>query len=237
MGMSKDELSKIFERFNRSKLSEEKKISGTGLGLAICKNLVEMLGGQMWVTSQEGKGSCFSFEIPYLRLLDNSPPAKLNEMEEIYNWQDKIILVAEDDDNCFVYLNYILENAQATVIRARNGKEALEALAFHPTIDLVLMDIQMPVMNGLDATIRIKEQFPNLPVIAQTAFAMQGDREKCLAAGCDDYITKPLKIDTVLAKIAQFINQLNTLNHFPKNEPLTNSKSANELRQQTPNIN
>ena len=214
IGMTKDDLRNVFERFNRTKLSEEKKISGTGLGLAISKNLVEMLGGTMWVTSESGKGTRFTFEIPYIRVVNPSleKPKEIKKLD--LNWQNRKFLIAEDDDYGYTYLSHIFENTGVKLIRAHNGKEALEALSFHKDIDLVLMDLKMPVLNGFEATKQIKIDFPKLPVIAQTAFAMDGDRNKCLAAGCDDYITKPIHADSLLAKINQFIS------------PVKNSRSA-----------
>lgn len=208
IGMTRDEVKSVFERYTRSKISEEKKISGTGLGLAISKNLVELLGGRMWVTSEPETGSCFSFELPYIKVADeiHNHPVK-NEQSE-FNWKGKTILIAEDDENGFIYLNHILESTKANVLRAKNGKEAMEAMQFHPFVDIILMDLQMPVMNGIETTIRLKEIYPKIPIIAQTAFAMEGDREKCLAAGCDDYITKPVDAQKLLSKIAQFIDKL-----------------------------
>ena len=205
IGMQREELTTIFERFKRAKLSEEKKISGTGLGLAISKNLVELLGGDMCVESEPGVGSCFTFELPYLRV-----NAEINlpviDKKKDYNWSGKTILVAEDDEIGLTMLDQALQGTNASVIHAINGKDAVEALSFHKKIDIVLMDLRMPVMSGLEATIKIKENYPTLPIIAQTAFAMEGDRQKCLSAGCDDYITKPIDIPDLLAKIAQFID-------------------------------
>jgi PAS domain S-box-containing protein len=222
IGMTNDEVKTVFERYTRSKLSEEKKISGTGLGLAISKNLVEILGGQMWVNSEPGKGSCFSFELPYVKVtgkIESIPEEPLNIK---YNWQNKTILIAEDDDNSFTYISHIIETTKAKVIRAINGKEVLEALHFYPYIDMVLMDMQMPVLNGLETTVKLKENYPKVPVIAQTAFAMEGDKERCLAAGCDDYITKPINSQKLLSKMAQFITS-NVMEQLVTDEELGKS--------------
>ncbi len=206
IGMSRKELSTIFERFKRSKMSEEKKISGTGLGLAISKNLIELLDGNMWVQSEPGKGTCFTFELPYLRVTE--PMKKVVPKEsKTYNWTGKTILIVEDDEIGYSLLEMGIKSTNVNIIHARDGKEAIEALNFHNQVDIVLMDMQMPVVSGLEATVRIKEKRSNLPIIAQTAYAMEGDREKCLATGCDDYITKPLHIPDLLAKIAQFIDK------------------------------
>jgi PAS domain S-box-containing protein len=205
MGMSREELRTVFERFKRTKLTEEKKISGTGLGLAISKNLVEMLGGNMWVTSEPGKGTCFTFELPYLRVAKTTEFKPLKENIKTLNLQGRKILVAEDDDYSYTYISHILEKTKARIIRAHNGKEVLDAMSFHADISLVLMDLRMPIMNGLETTTELKKKFPKIPVIAQTAFAMEGDRNKCLTAGCDDYITKPINAANLMAKMAQFI--------------------------------
>ena len=221
MGMTKEELRTVFDRFKRTKLSEEKKITGTGLGLAISKNLVEMLGGSMWVTSEPNKGTCFTFELPYIRTAKPVLPEKKDLPEKAINWEDKKFLIAEDDEYGFTYLKYILEKTGVQLIRAHNGQEAINALSFHKDIDLILMDLQMPVLNGLDATSKIKQDHPQLPIIAQTAFAMEGDRTKCLKAGCDDYITKPIHEHSLIAKINQFIE---TSEASPDTEkPITNS--------------
>ena len=206
IGMSTEEIQTVFERFKRTKMSEDKNISGTGLGLAISKNLVEMLGGSMWVSSHPGNGTKFSFEIPYLRI-NTKISGETNKKSDPknYNWEGAAILVAEDDEKGYAYLKHLLEITGAKIIRAKNGVEALNALSFNTKIDLVLMDIQMPKMNGLQATRRIKEKFPNLPVIVQTAFAMEEERLKCRHAGCDDIISKPINPDHLLEKIAQFI--------------------------------
>lgn len=207
IGMTKEELRTIFDRFTRTKLSEEKKISGTGLGLAISKNLVELLGGNMWVTSEADIGTRFSFELPYDRVVDglDDHDEELFTIKD-YDWRNKTVLVAEDDDNGFTYLSHILNGTGIKIIRAMNGAEAVAAVSFHKkAIDIILMDLQMPELNGLQATRKIKEEFPEIAIIAQTAFAMDGDRIKCIEAGCDDYITKPLNEENLLAKMAQFI--------------------------------
>lgn len=206
IGMTKDDLRTIFDRFQQTKLSEEKKISGTGLGLAISKNLVEMLGGTMWVASEQSKGTRFTFELPYVRVTNPIVVEPVKNLSPVdLNWSDKKFLVAEDDDNGYTYIAHIFEKTKAQIIRARNGNEALEALSFHKDIDLVLMDLRMPVLDGLETTRRIKSKQPTLPIIAQTAFAMDGDRKRCIEAGCDDYITKPIDAQNLIAKINQFI--------------------------------
>ena len=115
------------------------------------------------------------------------------------------MLVAEDDDNSFLFLKEILQSTNIRIVHAVNGKEVVEAVKFTNDIDIVLMDIQMPFLNGHEAAKAIKKLRPGLPIIAQTAMAMDGDKEDCIMAGCDDYLTKPINPHSLLAKMAQFI--------------------------------
>ncbi|MBN1598387.1 MAG: response regulator [Bacteroidales bacterium] len=210
VGLTKEELNIIFSRFKRTDRSEVKNIKGTGLGLSISKNLVELLGGQMWVSSEPGVGTKFWFHLPYSPIPDSkgeNSVSKISDQSNGYCWSDKTILVAEDDDYSFTYLKELLKITNARVVRAVNGREVVEAVKFTDNIDIVLMDIQMPFLDGYQATEEIKKLNPNLPVIAQTAFAMEGDKEKSVMAGCDDYITKPLSPSKLLAKIDQFFKK------------------------------
>lgn len=208
MGMTKEEMNILFSRFKRTKRSEEKNISGTGLGLAISKSLVELLGGQMWVSSVSGKGTRFWFHLPYARVTEDmllTRQADSDKKEVLYSWPDKTFLIAEDDHNAYIFLREILKKTGGTILHATNGREAIEAIKIEQSIDLVLMDIQMPEIDGYIATREIKKLRPTLPVIAQTAYAMDGDKEKCILAGCDNYITKPVDPAKILDKIGQFI--------------------------------
>ncbi len=208
IGMTKEEMNVIFSRFKRTSNSEEKNISGTGLGLTISKNLVELLGGQMWVSSVPEEGTRFWFQLPYTRILDSSvisQKIQSSSGETSYNWKGRTILVAEDDDNSFIYVKGILHKTYAHVVHAVNGREAVEAVKLTDNIDLVLMDIRMPFLDGYAATKEIKKTHPGLPVIAQTAYAMDGDKEKSILSGCDDYLTKPIEPSKLLDKISQFL--------------------------------
>lgn len=208
LGLSREELDFIFERFKRSRHSVETNIAGTGLGLAISKNLVQMLGGEMWVDSTIGQGTTFLFTLPYLR--STVLPVDKTEQQENkkdFNWENKTILIAEDDIQSFHFLRELLNKTRAEIIHARTGREAVEIVRSTDKIDLVIMDIQLPEINGLEATKLIKMVRSNLPVIAQTAYAMAGDREKMEQAGCNDYIAKPVDISQLFDIVNHFLMQ------------------------------
>jgi len=205
-GLSREELDMIFERFKRAKRSDEKNIVGTGLGLAIAKNLVQLLGGEMWVDSSAGIGTTFLFTLPYLRpTILPSEDANTYHAAESYNWQGKKILIVEDDPNSFKFLTELLKKTRIEILHASNGKAAVDVVKNDSAIDIVLMDIQLPVMDGLEATRLIKGINQHLPVIAQTAYAMAGDKDKMKFAGCDDYISKPLSSRQLQAVIHHFL--------------------------------
>lgn len=126
-------------------------------------------------------------------------------MEKKPDWNEKKILIVEDDEISFIYLNEILEETGATIIRAENGRQAINMYKENPQVDIILMDLQLPKLSGFDATKQIKKINANVPIIAQTAFAMKGDKERALEAGCDDYITKPIDHAQALQVINKYI--------------------------------
>ena len=207
IGIPRDKLNLIFERFGQIEETRERNQGGTGLGLAISKSLVELLGGVLWVESEPGQGTCFYFTLPakssaISSILNQGIPKALDV--DFVDWSDKVILIAEDVESNFFLLQTILKKTGVLLKWAKNGKEAIEMCRDNADIDLVLMDIQMPVINGYDSTREIKKIRPSLPVIAQTAYAMSGEKEKSIDAGCDDYITKPLKKKDLFQHINRF---------------------------------
>jgi len=132
-------------------------------------------------------------------------------MEKIYNWENKSIVIAEDLDMNFRLLELTLKKTKINILRAKNGKEAVnfvhEKLNGTKQIDAILMDIQMPEMSGLEATITIKKIFPQLPIIAQTAYALSDEKEKSFEAGCDDYISKPINRLELLSKLEKYLKE------------------------------
>jgi PAS domain S-box-containing protein len=200
VGLTRDELALIFERFKRTSRSEEKNIVGTGLGLAISKNLVQLLGGEMWVDSVPGSGTTFTFTIPYLRttkILPGEPDTTGTETD--YDWKGKTILVVEDDMNSYKFLSALLKKTNIEIIHAPDGIQAVEICRDTKTIDLVIMDILLPGMDGIETTGLIRDLRCDLPVIAQTALAMAADKERIKLAGFDGYITKPVNIKQLLS--------------------------------------
>jgi PAS domain S-box-containing protein len=205
IGMTDDEQKIIFDRFRQASTSFNKMYGGTGLGLSISKGLTEKLGGRIWVESTMGKGSSFFFSIPYKPGIRIEKPPQIDYNKE-YNWQGKTILIAEDEDVNYNLLETILSPTKAVILRAKTGGEAVEFCSNRNDIDIVLMDMKMPDMNGFEATKKIKDTRNDLPIVAQTAYAMSTDEDNCLKVGCDDYISKPIRIDDLLVKIEHYIN-------------------------------
>jgi signal transduction histidine kinase/CheY-like chemotaxis protein len=201
IGIEEKKQSIIFERFRQVDEGTTRKYGGAGIGLSISKSLVEMLDGKIWVESTLGKGATFYVNMPH-----KSKGKTLEFIQpEQFKWKGKLILVAEDKKINFEIIKESVNGTQAEVIWAKNGKEAIDLVQENPKIDLILMDIQMPVMDGLEATRKIKQIRATLPVIAQTAYALPQDSFKCIDAGCDDYIAKPIPLDEFLKKINKYI--------------------------------
>ena len=201
----------IFDRFVQADSSMSKPYEGAGLGLSISKAYVEMLGGDLQVTSVIKKGSKFFFTIPY-STIDNfkakallQEPKKKNKPVSLTNGIN--ILIAEDDEPSYMYLNILLSPYAKNVMRAKNGKEAVEMFEANPDIDLILMDIKMPVMDGYEATNKIRTFNTSVIIIAQTAYAFSDDREKIIKSGCNDYLPKPVREDNIAELIAKYFKK------------------------------
>ena len=205
IGISEDELQFVFKRFRQADETSTRKYGGTGLGLAISKSCTELLGGKIWVKSVLDKGSTFYFTIPYKPIISPEIKEKSNIKNTETIFKGKTILIVEDEPFSILILKEILEQTQAYIIKAGNGLEAVEICKNNSQIDIVLMDIQLPKLDGLEATKLISKMRPDLPIISQTANAMHQDRQKSLDAGCVDYITKPINEKELIEKIAKQI--------------------------------
>ena len=206
IGIKPEDTLRIFERFTQLELSLSRKFGGTGLGLTISKNIIKFLGGNIWVESELEKGSSFFFTIP----ADIIPPVHKVEQtialnQSDYQWGAFTILVAEDDDLNFMFIEEMLAETKIKLLRARSGIEAVDMVTNNPDIVLVLMDISMPQMDGYESTKLILSVKPHLPVIAQTAFALAGEKEMSLKAGCKDYISKPVNLEELILKIKKYL--------------------------------
>ncbi len=208
IGIPKNKQNDIFQRFNKLEDSNTKLYRGTGLGLTITQNLIIRLGGTIRVDSEVNKGSTFYFTLP----LDISKNIEMNKLkadliQNHENWEGKTILIAEDEESNYRFLEMLLKNKGLTLLKAENGYEAIEIFNAHKNIDLILMDIKMPGMNGLEATMKIKKIDPKVPIIIQTAYAMQNDEKISHDAGCDDYISKPINKEKLLKLLNKWIGQ------------------------------
>ena len=207
IGIGKDMQQDIFKRFRQVEKTATRQFGGSGLGLSISKAYVELLGGEIWVESELDKGSIFYFTIPYKKASDNSlgneaAQIKIN-IEEVI---PRTILIAEDEDSNFILLEQLLASLNLNIIWAKNGLEAVEICkSKQHDIDLVLMDIKMPIMDGYEATRQIKNVFPDLQIIAQTAYSTKADIEKAIASGCSDLISKPIDYKVLIAKVKERI--------------------------------
>jgi CheY-like chemotaxis protein len=196
----------IFNIFRQIDDTHTRKVGGMGIGLSIAKKTVEMLGGKIWVESELDKGSTFYFTIPESE--NRNEKIKLSEQNVIVMEKDytgKTILIAEDEQSNFDFLKILFNRMNIRVLWAKDGIEAVSFCENDPTINLVLMDIKMPLMNGFEATKLIKINRPDLPVIAQTAYAMSSDKAEATNAGCDGYLAKPLKINQITEVLKNYL--------------------------------
>lgn len=206
IGIPKEKIPLIFERFR--KLNDDKKIySGTGLGLTISKRLVEEMGGELTVDSDLGKGSIFRFTIPYYYDVASKKVKILKKeksKKEAFVWKNKSLLIVEDIESNYQFLATVLKKTGVTIHWVKNG---IDALTYCKNInpDAILMDIQLPGKSGYEVTREILDMYPKIPIIAQTAYAFNDEKEKILEAGCVDYITKPINADKLYKTIQKYI--------------------------------
>lgn len=210
IGIPKDRQEAIFNRFEQADIEDHNVYEGSGLGLTIAQTLAELLGGRIWLESTEGKGTTFFFSLPFIKSEGKGPVSiDTKQVKQQREFSKKLkILIAEDDVASFLHLSILTRKLSREVLHVTSGSEAVKACREHPDIDLVLMDIKMPGMSGLEATRLIREFNSSLIIIAQTAYALHGDREKALEAGCNDHITKPILREEFMEKIGRHIGSL-----------------------------
>ncbi len=210
VGIPKNLHQAIFERFRQGSNELNRLYEGSGLGLAISKSYIEMLGGKIWLDSEVGKGSTFYFTIPFHAVEKIKTEIKGIDPSEIKKVQMKNlkILIVEDDEVSYSLLKRTIQKIGKEVLHSITGVEAVETCRANPDLDLVLMDIRMPIMDGNEATRQIRKFNKNVIIIAQTAYAFAGDSEKALEAGCNDYITKPIKMPVLFELIKKHVRNI-----------------------------
>lgn len=202
IGISVENLNQIFDSFIQEDGAITRRYEGSGLGLSIAKGFIGILGGKIWVESVKGKGSTFHFSIPCLEQAHESITQKLISGNSARGKQT--ILIAEDDDINYYYFKVLLTHDLIEIIHAKNGIEAVALCHEHPEIELVLMDLKMMDMDGFEATKQIKAFRTDLPIIAITAYSESEDKRKALQAGCDEFLTKPVKKELLIKKLEEF---------------------------------
>ena len=210
MGIPYEQQEQVFERFRQADESENRGSEGTGLGLTISQKLVEMLGGRIWINSKKGEGSVFYFSLPYESKRVKAKNGKKNKnKEQLKNVEGagKTLLIIEDDPTSLEYMKALLKPSGFNLIACMTGNEGYKKFMNHPEIDLILMDVKLPDVDGLEITRKIRSSDYNgrVPIIAQTAYAMTGDASESLEAGCNDYISKPIDAKNLQEKINKYI--------------------------------
>ncbi|NLV19764.1 MAG: response regulator [Bacteroidetes bacterium] len=208
IGISKENLARIFEEFRQEIDGHHRPFEGLGIGLTLAKEVIERMGGTIFVESEKGIGSEFSFSIPYRAA--GSTKAKnrgvfTDQSPEQLDWSSKKCLLVDDNKDVLTYLNRTLLDTGVRILTARSGKEAIEIITDTPDIDVVLLDMQMPEMNGIDAAKCIRSIRKDLPIIAQTAFVFEDDKDIILEAGCDACLIKPIRKEHLLTVMSSFI--------------------------------
>ncbi|MEA3317044.1 MAG: ATP-binding protein [Bacteroidota bacterium] len=207
IGMSEENKNLIFQRFHKLENDNTKLYRGAGLGLTICKNLVELLDGNIWFKSIKDKGTTFYFTLPYTKTKSNTKQqVSKNLNPKKINWKDKTILIVEDEPANFSYLKASLKQTQIKILKATTGEEAISSYENNKDINLILMDIKLPKMDGYKASKKIKEINNNIPIISQSAYIIDKDTNNNYIKYIDDFLTKPIKPKVLLDALSKYLN-------------------------------
>lgn len=206
-GIPVDKQEMVFRRFVKLNNAGRRLYSGTGLGLSIAEQMVRLMKGKLWFESMVDQGTIFHVSLP-LELSEKDATQNETVSFRKFDFSNKTILIVEDVESSFELLKLLIEPTGAQTIRAIDGKQAVELCLYKPDIDLVLMDIHLPVMNGLEATRQIKKHRPGLPVVAQTAYALTDEKDACFEAGCDGYLSKPIRSSYLLPVIGEVLEMM-----------------------------
>ncbi|QQS51352.1 MAG: response regulator [Bacteroidota bacterium] len=207
-GLTKEEQKTVFDRFMVIDKSEAGKLEDPGLGLTIAREIVKALGGRIWVESEKEKGTSFFFQIPF-EVADETHHDGMPEellLTKPFNFANKVILIVDDEDVNAMFLEAVFQETGAQTIFAKNGIQAVDLLKSINKIDLVLMDLKMPLMNGIAATKEIRKFNKTVPIIAQTALASEEDKNECLSAGCNNVILKPIEVLELMQMVSENLN-------------------------------
>jgi signal transduction histidine kinase len=209
IGFTREEQKYMFDKLLQAQDTIIRKFEGLGLSLTISRGLVKLMGGRIWVESEPASGSTFYFQIPFEELPHADSAEEVDDVSAIkqYKWKDKLILVVEDDEVNYKFLEAVLHNAEAQVIKADNGYQAVDLCKSINKIDLILMDLKLPDISGFEATRQIRKFNRTIPIIAQTALVLENEKDKCINAGCNDQITKPIEIEKLLKKVNKYLSE------------------------------
>jgi signal transduction histidine kinase len=207
IGMDEKDTNSVFDRFKKLDNDNTKLYRGTGLGLAICKSLVELLNGEIWVKSKKGIGSTFYFTLPNIKTKTINTQQISNKLNsKKINWTDKTILIVEDESANLIYLKEVLKSTHINILKAINGEDAVRLFKKNKNIDLVLMDIKLPKMDGYEASMKIKKINKKIPIILQSAFALNNEEINSFHIWIDEQLTKPINPNALLNVLAKYIN-------------------------------
>jgi len=209
IGISPEKQKSIFERFVQADNSLSRHFGGSGLGLSICKGFVDLLGGKIWVDSVPNQGAKFYFTLPDINQSGKTAekPVKQKLTASDRNWEDKTILIVEDDQINYQLLEVVLKRTGVNLLHAVTGMDAVRLCEEEQHIDLILMDVQLPEMNGFEAIKLIKQGHPDIPIIVQTANSMNEEKNRADEAGCQGFMTKPISLNKFMSEVDKFMQK------------------------------